>query len=310
MGTFYHVTLVTEETGQVSEARVAQWADAVFDGINQGMSTYLSTSELSRINQAQTETVFAISQPLSEVLAISERVSRASNGAFDITVAPLVNLWGFGPKEHNYQAPSDEAITEAMANMGHANVIVDVDSQHLTRPEGYTLDLSAVAKGYASDQLAAKLKQEGFENFLVEVGGEVVVNGVSPRGDAWTIGIETPSYGGLLGQQQTAQVVALTDMAMATSGDYRNYYEIDGKRYSHTIDPRTGRPIQHTLASVTVLAKDCASADAWATALNVLGPEEGFAVAKANALAAFFIVREGEGYVTRWTQAFEQYNQQ
>lgn len=303
MGTSYQVTLVAEpgRDWPLSREEVQAQLDSRLRQINQWMSTYIDDSALMRFNRAPQDDWQILPEPLIEVLQVSQSVSERSDGAFDITVAPLVNLWGFGPQAQPEQLPDEEALASAMAMVGFR--YLEIDGNQARRLRDIKLDLSAVAKGYGVDYLSRWLEQQGYRNYLVEIGGEVRLSGSSPRGDAWRIGVEQPA----LLQREGRKTLELSDIAMATSGDYRNYYERDGIRYSHTIDPRTGRPIEHGLASVTVLADTAAEADAWATAINVLGPDEGMAVAKREKLPVYMIVREGESYTDRHSDAFEPY---
>lgn len=307
MGTYYNVKLAGEDGQLPTQDELTAWADQVFEDINASMSTYREDSELSKLNRSESEDWQSISAPLYEVLAISQEVSRLSDGAFDVTVAPLVNLWGFGPQKRQKQAPSDEEIQQLLATIGYSKLQLNEKRQALRKPAGLTLDLSAVAKGYAADQLANFLEAKGYDNIMVEVGGELCLRGVNARERPWKIGIESPSYSVLAPTKGPAQTVALSGRGMATSGDYRNYYEIDGERFSHTIDPVTGKPITHALASVTIIAESSAKADALATALNVMGPEKAMALAEKQGIAAFLIVRRGDGFETWLSSAFKPY---
>lgn len=307
MGTYYHVKLVGESGALPEAAELQNWADAEFARINQSMSTYIGDSELSLLNTTQGQGWLEVSSDLMHVLMVSQRVSQLSDGAFDITVMPLVNLWGFGPAEHDFQIPTDEEIQQTLSAIGYQKLVLDPENSRLQRPNGVTLDLSAVAKGFAADAVGRVLADKGYANYMVEVGGELALHGVSPRGGPWRIGVEKPEYGLPLGQPAPAQTVELSGVGMATSGDYRNYYELNGERYSHTIDPLTGRPIKHKLASVTVIAESCALADAMATALNVLGPEKGYALAAKAGVAAYFIVSAEKGFTVEYTDEFKQY---
>lgn len=301
MGTTYNVTLVADEGEplELDVEAVQSGLDAELALINQQMSTYIDDSELMQFNRSEIDRWQSLSAPLAEVLRISESISERSQGAFDVTVGPLVDLWGFGPVGEPEQAPSDEEIEAVRSAIGYRHLVLD--GQRARRTGDIRLDLSAVAKGYGVDHIARWLESRGYRHYLVEIGGEVRLGGESPRGDAWRIGVEQPTL--VQGQGRTA--LALTDIAMATSGDYRNYYERDGVRYSHTIDPRTGRPIKHRLASVTVLAETAAEADAWATALNVLGPDEGMALAEREKLPVYMIVKTDEGFDDDYSSAFE-----
>lgn len=304
MGTSYHITVVAPEGKQLGIA--AEELQAVIDEqlrqINQSMSTYIPDSELMRFNRAPVGEWQALSVPLIEVLQISQKISAKSDGAFDITIGPLVDLWGFGPQGEPKQVPEESEITRVREHMGFEHLALD-ETGRARKLADIRLDLSAVAKGYGVDVLSRYLESRGFEHFLVEIGGELQVKGYSPRGDYWRLAIEQPS----LLHSGGRKTIELTDVAMATSGDYRNYYERDGQRYSHTIDPVTGRPIAHNLVSVTVLADSTAEADAWATALNVLGPERAMELAEREDLAIYMIVKEENGFADRHSKAFEPY---
>lgn len=304
MGTTYHVTVVARAQGEplsLDREAFKRGMDAELAQINQQMSTYIADSELMRFNRSPVGEWQSLSEPLAEVLKVSQTVSDLSNGAFDISVGPLVNLWGFGPDAEPEQVPSEEELQTLLERVGYRKL--ELDEQRARRLADIQLDLSAVAKGYGVDHIARWIESRGFDNYLVEIGGEVYLSGVSPRGDDWRIGVEQPT----LLREGGRMALTLSNIAMATSGDYRNYYERDGKRYSHTIDPRTGRPIAHKLVSVTVLAETTAEADAWATALNVLGPKAGMAVAEREKLAVYMIVKADEGYEDRFSSAFEPY---
>lgn len=299
MGTVYTVKVV----GARDRDEIARRIEAELESVNRKMSTYLPDSELSRFNAARTTEPFPVSEATARVFVLAQAVSAASNGAFDITVGPLVNLWGFGPDRRD-AAPTEEEIEALRALTGYAKVTVDEAAGTLRKsdPELYC-DLSAIAKGFGVDRVAAALDGLGLERYMIEVGGEVRTRGLNPEGEAWRIGIEKP-----LGGERTVQrVVRLSGESMATSGDYRNYYEEGGVRVSHTIDPRTGRPIAHNLASVSVIHETCALADAYATALMVLGPHEGFSLAQDLDLAAVFLVHAGDGaFEERTTLTFKQ----
>lgn len=304
MGTWYNVKLVGEKRSLPSEPQLKRWTEDVFLAINSSMSTYIDSSELSVLNRSPSADWHTVSAPLFDVLQISQQISQLTDGAFDITVAPLVNLWGFGPQERGQQLPDDALIAETLSVTGFRKLETDASRQALRRPPGVTLDLSAVAKGYAADELARVLMSKGYENILVEIGGELRLRGVNQRGSPWRIGIESPSYDVTAPADNPSTTVVLSDHGMATSGDYRNFYEIDGVRLSHTISPLTGRPVVHNLASVTVIADTCAEADALATAFSVMGDTEAFALAESRNIAAYFIVREKDGFIARQTDAF------
>lgn len=275
------------------------------DAVNEMMSTWQEDSEVSRFNRANGETWIDASPELVEVVGHSVEIGRESEGAFDVTVAPLVRLWSFGPGNVPERIPADTEIERWRPHVGVDVVRVRSEPPALWKHSTEaTIDLSGIAKGYAVDEVGRELERLGIDGYLVEVGGELLVRGRKPDGEPWRVGIERP-VDGL--DRIVHRALVIGDRALATSGDYHNYFETDGVRYSHTIDPSTGRPITHRLASVSVVAEDCMTADAWATALMVLGPERGYDLAVERGLAAFFLTRNeaGDGFVERATPAFD-----
>lgn len=271
--------------------------------VNRQMSTYISDSEISQFNQFREKDWFPVSEDFASVVQLALKISDDSRGAFDVTIGPLVNLWGFGPKEQDNVVPDEEEIEKCLAEIGYGKLAARMSPPAIKKESAALYcDLSAIAKGFGVDKIAEYLETLGIEDFMVEIGGEVRVKGSNRQSLSWRIGIEVPDDDG--GQQR---VVALEDVSMATSGDYRNYFEKDGQRYSHTIDPRNGWPIRHTLASVTVIHPSCAFADAIATTINVLGPEAGFQFALEQKLPIFIITKEEAGFVEKMTPAFEKF---
>ncbi len=302
MGTYYRVTVLVPE-GQTDASSLHGPLEAVLQRIESLMSTYSPDSELSRFNAATETDWVSVSRDTAVVVQQAIEVGRQSGGPYDVTVGPLVNLWTFGPeRQRPIKVPSEEEIRLAKTRVGLdlLDVRLDPPTIRKRRAEVY-VDLSSVAKGFGVDQVAETLDRRGFTDYCVDIGGEIRTKGLNARGIPWQIGIDRPTAQ----EQGTAEVVPLSDLAMATSGDYRNYFEEDGIRYCHLIDPRTGRPIRHGLASVSVVDPSCARADAWATALLVAGPEEGYALAMEQGLAALFIVKTPRGFVEKWTPQFE-----
>ncbi len=288
MGTTYAVIAV-DQTGDLDPDRVQKAIDTTLAEVNASMSNWDPASEISRFNAAAPQPV-DISPALAEVMALAKEVHAASLGRFDVTLGPLIELWGFGERTAQSAVPSATDIAEAQALVGQSRLLRltrHPDTLEKTAP-GVSVYLAAIAKGYAIDRLAAALRELGLSDFMVEIGGDLVTAGLNPRGTAWRIGIERPDPT----SQRVEDVVALRNMGMATSGDYRNYFEQEGVRYSHIIDATTGRPITHGTASVTVLTDTAMAADAWATALLALGAEQGLPLAEKNDLAVFFIVRD------------------
>ncbi|HAA44453.1 MAG: thiamine biosynthesis lipoprotein [Halomonas sp. 54_146] len=297
-GTFYQVTIMDPLTqGQSRELEEGFLAE--LESVDQAMSTYRDDAELMAFNEAPLEEWQPLSNELIEVLAISQSVADISHGAFDITVGDLVNLWSFGPGARPEEVPSDEALTKQLTQVGFDALEIDSQQMQARRTRDVFVDLSGVAKGHATDRVAAYLDQQGIEHYLVNLGGDLIARGQRHKEEQtpWRIGIEVPEDG----QQRAQHVIplagtALASMSVATSGDYRNYFEVDGQRFSHTIDPRTGRPVTHQLASVSVFHPSNAWADAWATALLVLGEEEAMQVARENSLKVLMLVRKDDGW--------------
>lgn len=306
MGTTFSVKVTLLPATQSPEALKAE-IDALLREINQQMSTYLPDSELSRFNSNRSTDWIEVSPALYTVVATAQQISQLSDGAFDITVGPLVNLWGFGPDPARDSAPPPEHIDALRDRVGYRLLALRENPPALKKqhPEMY-LDLSALAKGYGVDRVAALLESQGMHDYLVEIGGELKLHGLNARREFWHIAIEKPTPEWRMVQK----IVPLTDIGVATSGDYRNYFEQNGKRYSHTIDPATGYPITHTLASVTLLAPSAMLADAWATAMMVLGAERGMALALQQNLAAYFLVKRDEGFAEQATPEFQRLTRQ
>ncbi len=304
MGTSYSVQLV-DVPDTIGETTLSTNVASVLSGVDIAMSTYKPESEVSRFNRAAAGSSTAVSADTVNVVELALVVHKQSQGAFDITVGPLVDLWGFGADTRELkQVPSKSAIRAALDKLGVAAIQVQLSPPALSKTQRVEIDLSAIAKGYAVDLVAELLEKQGIVNYLVEVGGELRGRGHNSKDQTWRVGIETP----MLQRGNAFTSIPLADAAIATSGDYRNYVVLDDKRYSHTIDPRTGKPVVHNVASVTVVHSSAASADAWATALDVLGVPEGLQLAERLGLAAYFIVRDGERFASRETTAFSAYN--
>jgi thiamine biosynthesis lipoprotein len=300
MGTTFSIKVVAPPENLDLPA-LQQEIETVLDDINGTMSTYLSDSELSRFNASEEVGWVDASPELCHAIEAAQVVSEFTDGAFDVTVGPLVNLWGFGPQDSTFEPPGNEAVTAAMKNIGYSRLHVDCTIPALRKESpGVYVDLSAFAKGHAVDEVAALLDARALPDYLVEIGGEMRMRGTNARGELWAIAVETPDREG----RSIQTVMRLTDSAMATSGDYRNFFEHDGRFYSHTIDPRTGYPVTHNGASVTVVADTAAFADAAATALLVLGPDAGMKLAERESIAAYFLLRLGSEFEERMSSLF------
>lgn len=304
MGTTWSVRVVLS-----SDALLHALHDGIqarLDRVDEQMSTYKPQSVLSRFNRAPAGTWQVLPAECFEVVAHALQVARNSGGAYDPTVGPLVNLWGFGPEAARREPPSDDAIAVARARIGWWKLKLDATTQSLYQPGGVYLDLSSVAKGYSVDLVGRYLDSLGIGAWLVEVGGEMKGQGMKPDGRPWRIGIERPgaATGTVERMDQLSQVVTLSGRAIATSGDYRRHFEAAGRSFSHHIDPRTGRPVPHGVASVSVLAGSAMQADPMGTLMTVLGPEHGLAYARERGLAVLFILHGEHGLEERLSPAF------
>ncbi len=284
MGTSWSVQAIAPATLPPTAIEAA--VQARLDGVIREMSTWQADSDLSRYNDAPAGSWHACAPGFMAVLDAALIMAADSDGAFDPSVGPLVNLWGFGP--HGGRAgevPPQQALDQARSRCGWQRIEVDRAARRVRQPGGAYLDFSGIAKGYAVDQVAQALRELGCVSWLAEVGGELSGYGAKPDGQPWWVALERPP--GDDGAHAT--LVALHGLAIATSGDYRRYFERDGRRYAHTIDPRSGRPVRHDLAQVTVLHPQCMVADALATVLTVLGEQEGMAFARERNIAALFV---------------------
>lgn len=302
MGTTYSISIIAPPADQTSET-LASGIVKVLEDVNQQMSNWIEDSEISRFNASDSTDWFEVSPATEFVLRESIRIHELSGGAFDVTVAPLIDAWGFGPAGRDVEPPTESRLTELKNVIGSDKLETRSASPALKKSvSGVSVNLSAIAKGFGVDAVVEYLESQGVKSYLVEIGGEVRVAGRKPDGTRWRIGIERPDE--LRRSLQTS--VVLDNRAMATSGDYRNFIERDGKKFSHTIDPRTLQPIAHTLASVTVMAESCLEADALATALMVMGPEKGYHWAEEQKLSALMLIHAEEGFEERATSAWKE----
>jgi len=303
MGTWFTVKVVDRPKDLEADALEREILDALA-AMEALMSTYDPNSELSRLNRFEGPEWFAVSGQTAAVIDEALRIGELTDGAFDVTVDPLVSLWNFGPERRDTdRVPSDAEIEAVKARVGFRQIEVRRSPPGVRKARGgVSIDLSGIAKGFAADRLAEHLDRRGIRNYMVDVGGEVKARGRNPRGKPWQIAVESP----LANTREVQRVIPLDGLAVATSGDYRNYFEQDGVRYCHVLDPRTGRPITHKLASVSVLDPSCMRSDALATALMVLGPEAGYNFARKHELAVLLVIHSDAGFVEKMTPPFEQ----
>ncbi len=305
MGTTWSVQVVATERQIAQKAAVV---GPLLEHLDRSVfSTWSEDSELTRLNHSEPNVAQKVSPEILEVLLLAQAIHQKSRNTFDVSIGPLVNLWGFGPEQAS-GIPDAAAIAVAKAQLGLGGLVLDAAASTVTFTRPLTLDLSSIAEGYAADAVATLLLEQGYTSFLVEVGGELRLQGLRPDGKGWALAVERPHegarevYAGIDSRGET--------LAVSTSGDYRNVRDVEGKRFSHIIDPRSGMPVTHGLASVTVIGDTAAAADAWSTALMVLGPEEGQEVAVSEGLAAYFIMRAPAGFEHAYTGAFARYLQQ
>lgn len=303
MGTTYHIRYVTANPYHSPE-RVKERVDLVLEQINSQMSTYDPNSELSLFNQRMTTEPVVVSRALETVIHRALQVAEETDGLLDITVGPLVNLWGFGPLGKPEQVPTEEQLAATRAKVGYQHLTVENHQVTKAVPDLY-VDLSTIAKGYGVDRVAVLLDQMEIKNYLVEIGGEMRMRGSKPGEQPWRIAVEQP----VSLERSVNRIIEPGNNSVATSGDYRNYFEKDGVRYSHIIDPRTGYPIQHNLVSVTVITETCMDADAYATALTVMGPEKALQFANEKGLAVLLVTRENGEYKEYTSTAFKRFEQ-
>jgi thiamine biosynthesis lipoprotein len=332
MGTTYQIKFVADDHAIDRETLHAD-VERVLAEIDEQMSTYRPDSELSRFNRAPAGKWFPVSEGVAHVAAAAQKISEQSGGAMDVTVGPLVRLWHFGAKnggvekapsphplpkgegeerapshrplpngDGEFAPPADDAIAAARAKVGYRMLEVREQPPALRKKmDGLEVDLSSIASGYTIDLLAELLMKRGVKNYMVELGGEVRAGGRREDGKPWRVGVERPAAG----ERELEMAVPIENAAIATAGDYRKFFEYNGRRYSHVIDPATGRPVAQELASVTVVADTCIEAEGWDTPLLVLGPERGYECATKHGIAALFISRKGDEVVKRATPAWE-----
>lgn len=292
MGTTYHIKVITNASERPNGLK--EKIDRRLDAINRVFSTYLKDSEISRFNAFRASgEKFAVSADFIQVMKVGRKIHQLSEGAWDGTVNPLVDLWGFGPTLRQPQKPSANQIKAMMQNVGFDRIRIEEPNFLVKTLSTVTLDLNSIAKGFAVDQVSEMLAAAGFENYLVEIGGEVYAAGVRADGQNWRVGINRPQQDAAFNEVYKA--VSITDRAFATSGDYRIFFEIGGVRYSHVIDPRTGYPVSNGVVSVSIIAGNCTLADGLATAVMVMGPEKGIQLVNRLDNVECFIVVEKPG---------------
>lgn len=301
MGTTYNIKVIVENDS-IDTVNLQTKIDSALVTVNQEMSTYITDSELSTFNQHRSYEPVAISNGLTRVIKEAIRLGILSNGSLDVTVGPLVNLWGFGPEYQLERIPSEELLTSTKARVGIQHIQLEGNELSKSIDDLY-IDLSTIAKGYGVDLIAELIENNNIQNYLVEIGGEMRLKGFKHTGELWHVAIEKP----ITTERAVQQVIVPQDNAVATSGDYRIYFESEGQRFSHIIDPATGKPINHKLVSVTVIHPSSMTADGLSTAMMVMGEEKALKFAEENDIAAYLISKTSNGFVEQSTVKFSKF---
>ena len=305
MGTTYSIKIMTGRF--VKTGHLPNLVDARLQEINASMSTYIADSEISKFNDSTEKMPFTPSSDFLEVMQVAMDIHKRSGGAWDGSLDPLVTLWGFGRDGQKEQPPSQKEIDASLSQVDFSRVSISSDGQFLKNDPRLTIDLASIAKGYGVDVIAVLLKDQGYEDFLIEIGGEIFASGKRDKNTPWRVGINTPSKSAGFGQ--VYKVMSVADKGLATSGDYRNYFISEGRMYSHIIDPRTGYPVTNGVVSASVIAETCTLADGLATALMVMGPDAGLElVERMTNVEALIIVRsEGGDFEEYPSSSFAEY---
>ena len=292
MGTQYHISVVSPKGPALEKEKLKNSIDKILSDINQQLSTYIVESDISKFNQSSDTNWISVPDDLVKLVKASQQISKMTDGAFDISISPLVDLWGFGAETRD-KTPSDQLLQKVRQTVGYEMLDFQENPPELKKQQARLhIDLSAIAKGFAVDKVSEFLSKKGLLDHLVEIGGEIRAQGFNQSGNSWRIAIETPNSD----KKAASKILDITNRAVATSGDYRNFYIENGQRITHIIDPRTGQPIKHKLASVTVIHESAMLADAFATALMVMGEDRGKRFAEEHDLSVYMIIREQEMY--------------
>jgi len=308
LGSDWTVTLGAPEPGNLAD--IQRGIQARVERVYQSISRWDDSSEMSALNASVRSDWQAVSSELFEPLTYAITLAADTGGAFDPTVAPLVDAWGFGKAGRRFEPPSPEALSAARSRVGFEKVVLDANGSRIRKPAGMQIDLSSMQHGRGADAVSEYLNSLGISNYLVDVGSEIRARGESPEGGAWHVAIERPPPADAAAPASAngfERVVSLRNAGIATSGNFRYFFDYNGRRYSHRIDPRTGEPVSHSLVSVTVIDPICMHADALATALTVLGPDEGFEYAASRNIAALFISKSGDALAEKMTPRFASY---
>ncbi|MBC8995958.1 FAD:protein FMN transferase [Pseudomonas sp. N40(2020)] len=301
MGSTYSIKYV-RHAGLADPAQVRREVEGILAEVDRHMSTYRGDSDIEQFNALPANSCQKMPASVLELVRIGEQLSEQSEGSYDLTVEPLMNLWGFGPQGREEKVPSAAALTEVLQRVGHQHLRIDGDQ--LCKDAAVEVDFNSIAAGYAVDRIAARLDAMGIHDYLAEATGELKAKGKKLDGSSWRIALEEPRDD----QQVAERIINVDGYGVSTSGDYRNYFLQDGRRYSHTFDVRSGAPVLHDLASVTVIHPSALMADGLSTLLLILGPERAWDYAEEHDIGAFFVIRADTGFVIRTSKAFERFS--
>ncbi|MFW0888446.1 FAD:protein FMN transferase [Pseudomonas sp. PICF6] len=298
MGSHYSIQYVRHSAAPGPKAVRAE-VESILAEVDRQFSTYRSDSDIERFNALPADSCQIMPGPVLELIRVGEQLSSQSDGSFDLTVEPLLNLWGFGPQSRAEKVPTAEALAQVRQRVGHAHLRIDGD--RLCKDAAVEVDFNSIAAGYAVDRIASRFKALGIDSYLAEVTGELKAAGRKPDGAAWRIALEEPRDD----RRVAERVIEVNGYGVSTSGDYRKYFEQGGRRYSHTFDARTGAPVLHNLASVTVIHPSALMADGLSTLLLILGPERGWDYAEKYGVGVFFVLRDNDRFIVRTNDEFE-----
>lgn len=298
MGSHYSIQYVRHSAAPAPKAVRAE-VESILAEVDRQFSTYRSDSDIERFNALPANSCQIMPGPVLELIRVGEQLSSQSDGSFDLTVEPLLNLWGFGPQSRAEKVPTAEALAQVRQRVGHGHLRIDGD--RLCKDAAVEVDFNSIAAGYAVDRIASRLKALGIDSYLAEVTGELKAAGRKPDGAVWRIALEEPRDD----RRVAERVIEVNGYGVSTSGDYRRYFEQDGARYSHTFDARTGAPVLHNLASVTVIHPSALMADGLSTLLLILGPERGWDYAEKYGVGVFFVLRDNDRFIVRTNDEFE-----
>ena len=307
MGTSYNIKIIAPAR-KTDKVFIQKKINEVLKDINRSMSVFDKTSEISLFNKALNSQAVKISNDFFEVLLKGEKIYSLTKGGWDATAGPLVKIWGFGTRSDIVEPPAENEILKKLGSTGYDNIVLDNEKKTVTKKKaGVYLDLGSIAKGYGVDKVSGLLESLGYKNFMVEIGGEIYVSGRNIKNEAWKLGINKPVKNS--GRAEIITIVSLSDMAVATSGTYRNYRDMEGNEFSHIINPATGKPVKTNIVSITIISKDCTFADGLATGMFVMGKKEALKLCEELDNTECMIIEKDDEFTITYSKGFKTYIQ-